>query len=326
MNEVSYKKSVYEKAKLLLDERRKAALNAQELRHSEVAMEHPELLEIEREMAQYGADTIKAIGMGADAAEYIRNLSIKSIAAQDKRKALLKKSGYSENYLDPKFTCPICKDTGSHEGYYCSCYKKLIRDVASEELSAASPIKRCTFDSFSLLKYPDEFDNEIGVNQREYMTKVFNYCKEYAEDFSQKSKNILMMGATGLGKTHLSLAIANKVIEKGYDVYYDSIQNIMDKLEKERFGRLPLSESIKDDVLSCDLLIVDDLGVEFSTQFTVSELHNIINTRILRCLPTIISTNLEITDIEKQYSQRIASRIIGTSMPLRFCGSDIRQL
>ncbi len=323
---MSYKRSVYEKAKGILDERRNNALKAQEIRHSEVAMEHPELLEIEREMAQCGADTIKAIGMGANAEEYIRQLSIKSLAAQDKRKALLKKAGYSENYLEPVFNCPVCKDTGSHNGYYCQCYKKLIRDVATEELSAASPIKRCTFDSFSLDKYPEVIDKTLGVNQRQHMSKVYSYCKAYAEDFTTKSKNLLMMGATGLGKTHLSLAIANRVLEKGYDVCYDSIQNIMDKLEKEHFGRLPAQESIKDDILSCDLLIIDDMGVEFSTQFTVAELHNIINTRILRCLPTIISTNLEPGDIEKQYSQRIASRIIGTSMPLRFCGSDIRQM
>ena len=264
--------------------------------------------------------------MGADAAEFIRQLSIKNLAAQDKRKALLKKAGYSESYLDAEYNCPVCKDTGSHDGYYCQCYKKLIREVASDELSSASPLKRCTFQSFSLSKYPDVIDKTLGVNQREYMTKVYDYCKAYAEDFTTKSKNLLMMGATGLGKTHLSLAIANRVLEKGYDVYYDSIQNIMDKLEREHFGRLPREESIKEDILSCDLLIIDDLGVEFSTQFTVSELHNIINTRILRCLPTIISTNLEVADIEKQYSQRIASRIIGTSMPLRFCGSDIRQM
>ena len=323
---MSYKRSVYIKAKQILDERRSSALKAQEIRHSQIAMECPELLEIEREMAQCGADTIKAIGMGADAAEFIRQLSIKSLAAQDKRKALLKKAGYSENYLEAEYHCPVCKDTGSHDGYYCQCYKRLIREVAAEELSAASPLKRCTFESFSLSKYPDVVDKTLGVNQREYMTKVYDYCKAYAEDFTTKSKNLLMMGATGLGKTHLSLAIANCVLQKGYDVYYDSIQNIMDKLEGEHFGRLPREESIKEDILSCDLLIIDDLGVEFSTQFTVSELHNIINTRILRCLPTIISTNLELADIEKQYSQRIASRIIGTSMPLRFCGSDIRQM
>ncbi len=326
MNKVSYKKSVYQKAKQILDERRSSALKAQEIRHSEIAMEYPELLNIEREMAECGADTIKAIGMGKNAEEYIRRLSEKSLAAQDRRKELLKKAGYWEDYLEPIFTCPVCKDTGSHGGFYCSCYKKLIREVASEELSNQSPIKRSTFQSFSISKYPDIIDKELGVNQREHMKKVYDYCEAYAEDFSTKSKNLIMMGATGLGKTHLSLAIANKVIEKGYDVYYDSIQNIMDKLEKEKFGKIPADESIKDDILSCDLLIIDDLGVEFSTQFTVSELHNIINTRILRCLPTIISTNLEFGDIEKQYSQRIASRIIGTSMPLRFCGNDIRQL
>lgn len=323
---MSYKQSVYIKAKQILDERRATALKVQEIRHSEIAMEYPELLEIEREMAQCGADTVKAIGMGADAAEFIRQLSIKSLDAQDRKKALLKKAGYEENYLEPPYTCSVCKDTGSHNGYYCQCYKKLIREVATDELSAASPLKRCSFESFSLSKYADITDKTLGVNQREHMTKVYNYCKAYAEDFTTKSKNLLMMGATGLGKTHLSLAIANKVIEKGYDVYYDSIQNIMDKLEREHFGRLPREESIKEDILSCDLLIIDDLGVEFSTQFTVAELHNIINTRILRCLPTIISTNLELADIEKQYSQRIASRIIGTSMPLRFCGNDIRQM
>lgn len=323
---MSYKKSVYIKAKQILDARRETALKAQEIRHSQVAMEYPELLEIEREMAQCGADTVKAIGMGADAVEFIRQLSIKSLNAQDRKKALLQKAGYTADYLEPAFTCPVCKDTGSHDGYYCQCYKKLIREVASDELSSASPLKRCTFQSFSLSKYADVTDKTLGVNQREHMSKVYEYCKAYAEDFTTKSKNLLMMGATGLGKTHLSLAIANRVIEKGYDVYYDSIQNIMDKLEKEHFGRLPREESIKDDILSCDLLIIDDLGVEFTTQFTVAELHSIINTRILRCLPTIISTNLELSDIEKQYSQRIASRIIGTSMPLRFCGNDIRQM
>ena len=323
---MSYKQSVYIKAKQILDERRATALKVQEIRHSEIAMEYPELLEIEREMAQCGADTVKAIGMGADAAEFIRQLSIKSLDAQDRKKALLKKAGYDENYLEPPYTCPVCKDTGSHNGFYCQCYKKLIREVATDELSAASPLKRSTFQTFSLSKYADVTDKTLGVNQRAHMTKVYEYCKAYAEDFTTKSKNLLMMGATGLGKTHLSLAIANRVIEKGYDVYYDSIQNIMDKLEKEHFGRLPQQDSIKEEILSCDLLIIDDLGVEFTTQFTVAELHSIINTRILRCLPIIISTNLELGDIEKQYSQRIASRIIGTSMPLRFCGSDIRQM
>lgn len=323
---MAYKRSVYQKAKQLLDERKKAAELQAEIRHSEAVMKCPEIADIEREMAQCGADVIKAVGMGGDVAEYVRSLSVKNLAAQDKRKALLKKAGLPEDYLEVKYTCSLCKDTGSHDGYYCPCYKKLIREVAREELDANSPIKKCTFDNFRTDYYPDVTDSLLAVNQREHMKNMLNFCKDYAEDFSLKSKGIIMIGKTGLGKTHISLAIANKVLEKGYDVYYDSIQNIMDKLEAEHFGRLPVGESIKEDVLGCDLLIIDDLGVEFVTQFTVSELHNIINTRILRSLPTIISTNLELNELEDKYTQRIASRIMGSCYPIRFCGKDIRQM
>ena len=100
----------------------------------------------------------------------------------------------------------------------------------------------------------------------------------------------------------------------------------MDKLESEHFGRLPREDSIKEDVLNCDLLIIDDLGTEFTTQYTTAELYNIINSRILSSLPTIISTNLDLTEIAQTYSQRVASRIIGNSDAMYFCGKDIRQM
>lgn len=323
---MAYKRSVYIKAKETLDNRKKKAEQEREIRHAEVIMKCPEIHEVETEMAKCGADVVKAIGMGADAVEFVKNLEIKNLASQEKRHFLLKEAGYPEDYLDARYTCSICKDTGYHGAFFCSCYKKLIREIAREELSANSPLKKCTFNTFSLKYYPDVEDKTLGVNQKEYMTRVFDYCKNYAENFTPSSPSILMTGKTGLGKTHLSLAIANKVLDKGFDVFYDSIQNIMDNLEREHFGKLPAQDSIREDILNCDLLIIDDLGVEFSTQFTVSELHNIINTRLLRSLPTIISTNLEMNELEQKYTQRIASRIMGSYYPLRFFGKDIRQL
>ena len=136
-----------------------------------------------------------------------------------------------------------------------------------------------------------------------------------------------MLGKTGLGKTHLSLAILGVVINKGYSVYYNSVQNIMDRLQKEHFGKTTYNEdSIEGDLYESDLLILDDLGAEFSTQFTVAELYNILNTRMINSKPIIISTNLTVREIEEKYSQRIASRIVGSCMPLQFCGRDIRQI
>ena len=323
---MSYKRSVYIKEKDILSQRKATAEKEAEMRHSAAVAICPELAQVEREMASHGADVVKAVGMGANLDEYIKNLATANLRAQAKRKELLKNAGFPEDYLDVKYTCEICKDTGYNKEFYCQCYRKLIRDVARQELGANSPLKKCTFDSFRLDRYPDVVDSVIGINQREHMKNNFEYCKDYAKNFTTDSPGLFMYGKTGLGKTHLSLAIANEVIDKGYDVYYGSIQSIMDKLESEHFGRLPREDSIKEDVLNCDLLIIDDLGTEFTTQYTTAELYNIINSRILSSLPTIISTNLDLTEIAQAYSQRVASRIIGNSDAMYFCGKDIRQM
>lgn len=323
---MSYKKSVYIKAKEILSQRKATAEREADMRHSAAIALCPEIAQLEREMASHGADVVKAVGMGADLDEYIKNLAMANLRAQAKRKELLKSAGFPEDYLEVKYTCDICKDTGYNKEFYCQCYRKLIRDVAREELGINSPLKKCTFEAFRLDRYPEVIDSVIGLNQREHMKNNFEYCKAYAENFTPDSNGLFMFGKTGLGKTHLSLAIANVVLNKGYDVYYGSIQSIMDKLEAEHFGRLPREDSIKEDILTCDLLIIDDLGTEFVTQFTTAELYNIINSRILSSLPTIISTNLEMEQIAEKYTQRVASRIMGSTDAIYFCGKDIRQM
>ena len=323
---MSYKRSVYIKAKEVLSERKASAEREAEMRHSAAVALCPEIAQVEREMASHGAEVVKAVGMGADLDEYIKNLAMANLKAQAKRKELLKGAGFPEDYLDVKYTCDICKDTGYNKEFYCQCYRKLIRDIARQELGINSPLKKCTFDSFRVDKYPEVVDSVLGVNQCEHMKNTYEYCKDYAENFTPDSEGLFMYGKTGLGKTHLSLAIANEVINRGYDVYYGSIQTIMDKLEGEHFGRLPREDSIKEDILTCDLLIIDDLGAEFATQFTNAELYNILNSRMLSSLPTIISTNLDMKDIADKYSQRVASRIMGTMTGLYFCGKDIRQM
>ena len=323
---MSYKKSVYIKAKEILAQRKVTAERDADMRHSAAIALCPEIAQIEREMASHGADVVKAVGMGANLDEYIQNLAMANLKAQNRRKELLKSAGFPEDYLEVKYTCEICKDTGYNKEFYCQCYRKLIREVAREELGINSPLKKSTFASFRLDRYPDVTDSVIGINQREHMRNNYEYCKDYAEHFTTDSRGLIMYGKTGLGKTHLSLAIANEVLNKGYDVYYGSIQSIMDKLEAEHFGRLPREDSIKEDILTCDLLIIDDLGTEFATQYTNAELYNIINSRMLSSLPTIISTNLNMNEIAEKYSQRVASRIMGSMDAIYFCGKDIRQM
>lgn len=323
---MAYKHSVYLKARDIMEKRRRKAENDQSIRHSMVITRCPEIAKLESEMALHGAEVVKAVGMGGNVDEYVKSLAKKNLEVQAKRKELLLQNGFTEDFLDMKYECSVCKDTGSHDGYYCRCYKELIRDVARKELSDISPSEKCKFSTFRLSCYPDVEDKVMGVKQKDHMKEVLEFCQDYANDFSPTSSGLYMYGLTGLGKTHLSLAIANVVIDKGYDVCYASIQTIMNALEDEHFRKVKGDSSIKDDILSSDLLIIDDLGVEFSTQFTIAELYNIINTRMLHSLPTIISTNLSVPELEEKYGQRIASRILGGCLPVYFCGKDIRQM
>ena len=323
---MAYKQIVYQRAKAELESRRKKAENENDARRRKAISLCPEIARVEGEIASYGLDAVKALGMGGDAQRYIRELSVKSLAAQQRKKELLKSIGLDEDYLEIKYTCPLCKDTGSHNGFFCDCQKKEVVNQAKALLGENTPVKKCTFEKFSLDFYPDVVDPSLGVSQREHMKSVYSFCKEYAHAFTKKAQGIVMYGGTGLGKTHLSLAIANVVIERGYDVYYGSIQSIMEKLEREHFGRKSDGESEKEAVINADLLIIDDLGVEFTTQFTTAALHDILNSRLLKGLPTIISTNLEMDEIYEKYTQRIASRLFGSSLPLAFCGRDIRQI
>ena len=319
---MTYSSSDYEKATAELEKRRLNAQQAQKKRHDEAAAKCPALLSAEREMAAAGLAVIKALGMGDDAEKYVSQLRNANLEAQRKRAQLLKENGYPADYLEIKYTCPVCEDKGFVNGKMCMCQKKILRSLAYNRLCSKFPLDKCTFNNFDLKYYPDNGD-DITPYQR--METVLDFCKNYADDFSHNSPSLLMYGETGLGKTHLSLAIAGTVIKNGGGVIYASAQNILNKLEDEKFGRSE-NENTLNSLIECDLLILDDLGAEFSTQFTVSAIYNIVNSRLLGGKPTIISTNLSMKQLETVYTKRTASRILSEYTLLRFDGSDIRQL
>ncbi len=322
---MSYSNATLSKAAQVIESRRKKAQRIQTARHLEVTEKLPVISKYENQLSETGLSVVKAIGMGSDAQEYINQLSQLNLAVQDKIKSMLKENGYPEDYLEVPYTCKKCSDTGFDGGYICECRKELLRELAKQELAAVSTSDKCRFDNFSLEYYPQPVDRVLGVSPSKRMSEILEYCKCYAEDFDVESESLYMHGATGLGKTHLSLAIANVVAENGFRVIYDTAQNLLSSLEKEKFSYSGTNEREKE-VLGCDLLIIDDLGSEFSTQFTVAALYNIINTRINRSKPVIISTNLSETELEAKYTQRITSRIIGNYVSLLFLGKDIRQL
>jgi len=324
---MGYSNSVYKAASDILHERRLNAEKAAERRKEEVYERFPRVKELEKQISMGGIKTARAVLAGGDVKKAVSKLRDQDLAMQAEVKRILTDNGYPANYFEPKYFCKKCED----KGYYdingktvrCSCMKSALISCACAELNRYAPLSLSTFESFDLEYYDKSINPKVKTSPYEHMSKVFRLCQNYADNFSKNSESILMSGETGLGKTHLSLAIANEVIKKGYGVVYASAPPIISKLEKEYFS------SDKDDSLfsmlaDCDLLIIDDLGTEFYSQFAVSQFYNLFNSRMLSNKPIIINTNLTITELKEKYTDRFVSRICGNARQLDFLGRDIR--
>jgi len=239
------------------------------------------------------------------------------------RSLLLATYGFPPDYSDPRYECEKCRDSGYVDGEICECMKLRLRLAGYESSGIAKLMDTQSFETFKLDYY--------RTNQRSYenMSYVLRTMREYADNFNPDcSGNLLLLGGTGLGKTHLSTALAKALIDNGYDVVYTGAIGMIADFEQHRFGNSAGGESGNDldRYYDCDLLIIDDLGAEVSNQFTVSTVYNVLNNRISLGLPTVISTNLNQNELNSRYWDRITSRILGEFRPLIFSGSDVRKL
>ena len=312
---------IYSKAENILKSRREQAEKLADMRRKEFIAKYPELIDIENTMKNAALDVIRSVGADGKRVNIYEVAKI-NLQAQEKRKELIKKAGYPEDYLEPPYTCKKCKDSGLVNGKLCECLLAVLLQLSVSELSCSPLLARSTFDSFDLKYYSDIKDRELGFSPRDIMRGCYEMLKAYAENFTCNSNSFFFTGATGLGKTHLALAVLNKVTQNGFSVYYSSAGSIVKKLEKERFGRA--DESVEDEIERSDLLIIDDLGAEFSTAFSQAAINELVNNAILSGKPMIIISNLSRAELEEKYGQRLTSRLNCFEI-IQFVGEDIRQ-
>ncbi|MBQ7740505.1 MAG: ATP-binding protein [Eubacterium sp.] len=320
---MAYSKEMYIKAERILENRKKTAESEALLRSEEIKAKIPELAKIQSELAKIGIEISRLLFYKDNAPQRLEELKSKSLALIEKRNKLLNENGLDENVLKPDYTCAACEDKGFIENRMCSCMKQVLKDLMRKEISKLAPIDSCTFDNFDTSLY-DNTTLENGINPREKAERALGASRKYAQNFSRESKNLLFLGATGLGKTHLSLAIANVVINRAYSVCYGTSYNICEDLRNESFGRTDYITYTKNKVLDADLLILDDLGTETDNQYNTASISNIINSRMLSGKPTVISTNYEYDELLEKYDQRVASRLTGEYITITLFGKDIR--
>ena len=310
-----YTRENYALAKAEIEKRRLDAIATAEERNRDLAIESDEIRKIDAELSGTGLLLFKTACLGGD----IDAIRARNMELQEKRRKILVKLGYPEDYTDVHYTCKVCSDTGFVGTKMCSCLKQLLITKNIQSSGMGNLIDKQSFDNFNL----DVYKNNPEVYSR--MERNLKLAKAYADNFASRRGNLLLIGTTGTGKTHISTAIAKAIISQGFDVLYDSVQNIVNDFERDKFRSGYNSEQTSDKYNECDLLIIDDLGAEFVTQFSVSALYNLINTRQNKGLSTIISTNLSASELAGKYEGRIYSRIIGADYTvLRFEGDDRR--
>lgn len=309
-----YSRQNYTEALEEIRERRHNAQEEAEARNLELMLKYPEIKKIDDELRNTGLTLFNAACRGED----ITPIRERNEELMRERRAFLLGVGLPADYTEPQYVCKKCSDTGFVDIKMCSCLRSLLIKKNIYSSGMGRLIDRQSFDNFDLEWYKDDEENY------KRMKSNIRTAKTYTAAFPQKRGNLLLIGTTGTGKTHISTAIAREIIEQGYDVLYDSAQNIIADFTDDQYRRSG-SESKADKYMECDLLIIDDLGAEFSNQMTVSILYNLINTRGNKGLGTIISTNLSAKELASRYEGRIFSRIVGCEyIAMLFAGKDYR--
>lgn len=319
---MSYSRENYAKVRREYDEKLSAKTEAARARLREIHELLPAVADIDRELANTGLLIMEEISRGKDGLrERLDTIRLDNESLRAERDALLVKNGYPADYTEIHYDCKKCSDSGFNEqGGLCSCMRFALSMAAMESSGLGRLFDTQSFDSFSL-KYYNQDRRTL-----EQMSRVLEICTDYAEGFdSTTHENLLLCGKTGLGKTHMSTAIAQAVIARGYEVVYESTQNLFDDYSAERFGRTVAGRTGDTTrYLDADLLIIDDLGTESSNSFTVSCLYSLINSRVVAGKPMIVNTNLSSDEIKSRYGDRIFSRFFGEFTVLPFSGTDVR--
>lgn len=296
-------------------DKRERKMKELETREFEIGMKYPEIRALTNEINNIPSVLLKTVTRGNE--NDVRKILDDGKVLREKRQNLATSLGYPVNYFDLQYDCEICSDYGFVDGKMCKCYKLALAKARYSESGLAKLIEKQNFENFDL-------DYYSGDN-RDNMSIILQKSKEYASDFSsEKMRNLLFIGKTGLGKTHISTSIAKVVMDNGYDVIYETAQNIFSDIEQDRYSRNDREDSVSSKYYETDLLIIDDLGTEVDNKYNIAGLYHLVNSRIVNEKSTIINTNLSITQINDRYEDRITSRLLGEYSAFEFKGKDVR--
>ena len=320
---MAYNPAIVREAFKILSERREKSKEEAEKRKEEIRVKLPAYAELKRETLRLMGEYMKNLGNNSFDFEKIKEELRKN--AEEKERLLIK-NGYPADYAEGKYFCEKCSDTGYIAHEKCECLKKLLREKAAEMSNLNGCAEGHSFAEFDYSLFSD-VRNDDGISPRSNIKGILKKVATFIKEFDNKStKSLLFMGKAGVGKTFLAECIAKELLERDFDVFYQSAGKITEITEDYKFRRNS-DENISFDIArlyDTDLLIIDDLGCEFVTAYTISALYEIINRRLATGKKMIVTTNFSLKELNEVYAERLFSRFVGEFEILEFIGEDLR--
>lgn len=282
----------------------------------------PRLQEIDDEIADAGIRKAKHLLGSRD----VKDVDLDALISRlkEERSALLQIHGYSPDYLEPVYECPVCHDTGYVNGRKCSCFRKLETEFLYKDSHLGDILDKENFSTFRLDLYDDTTaSTKAGHTPRWEAEAALSACRAFTQKFPC-GENLMIYGDVGVGKSFLTHCIARELLDRSFSVLYMPAYEISDLNGKYRFNQEDSLREAHDSIISMDLLIIDDLGAELVNNFVSSLFFQIINERILSHRSTVISTNLSLAGFRESFSERTFSRMTGSYQLIHLSGKDLR--
>ena len=304
----------------ILSERQLEAHRRYLEKREEIFRKLPELEELEEKVRAFSLSVAEEMQQGNR--EGLLRLKEEIGKLHREKEALLETAGYRiQDLEEEEHFCSLCQDTGYVDGKKCQCFLKLQGELLYRQSRMGAVLERENFSKFQL----ERFDNIEKLGQcgnktlREYIKEIRDYLINYCEEYPKNNRSILFTGSTGTGKTYFLHSIAKALLDRGVSVLYFTATGLF-----EYFSKRMREEDTEDYIEEVDVILIDDLGTEFSNSFTTSRFFALLNQRILDRKTMLISTNLNFKELREMYSDRVVSRFMSDYEIIPLYGKDQR--
>lgn len=239
---------------------------------------------------------------------------------------------------EKQYFCTLCEDRGRlADGNLCpNCYAKTLRQAVEKLYPGLLPDPEARFEHFDLGLFSEEpvMIHNQSVSPRAQMEQNLRQAKAFAEAFPEDKTDFFFTGKTGTGKTYLASCVLNALLDRGFAALLFTMMQFEEivgtyRLKQQTYGvkpeELEAAEKRYRLLKEADFMVLDDFGAGAGLLgHTAAELNAILQERKKRGLPSLLTSNLSLRQLQEATDERFLSRLLEHSTVRPFLGADLR--